>query len=309
MNQKEYCRLCSENEKLKLKYSFTEFEVWECKECSFTFVPQKYRKEISYEHYKKDDAVYEAIRKSDHELKLHRHYQRINFFIKYAKGKKLLDVGSGWGHFVWAAKNKGFDACGLELAEYPAKFSMEELKLKIQRINFFDLEEIEKFNVITFWDVLEHIDDIHAFMKKCSSLQEKEDILVLQVPAIDSPVARWKKKEWKMIGIDHVNYFSKKTINRLLEIYGYEMIKFHFNFELKLFLMYYILPMLKRKRGQKVSDANVHIEHKERQQFFNRITKGGKFKKNTMLFLHDMIAKILWILNFGEEMMVIARKK
>jgi hypothetical protein len=67
--------------------------------------------------------------------------------------------------------------------------------------------------------------------------------------------------------------------------------------------------MLKRKRGQKVSDANVHIEHKERQQFFNRITKGGKFKRNIMLFLHDVIAKILWLLNFGEEMMVIARKK
>lgn len=305
----ENCRLCGNPNNFALLYSYTNFELMECGQCGFVFVPQKYRKEISYEHYKKDDAVYEAIRNSDHELKLHRHYQRIDFFIKYAKGKKLLDVGSGWGHFVWAAQNKGFDAYGLELAEYPAKFSMEELKLNVQRRNFFDLEEKEKFNVITFWDVLEHIDDIHDFMKKCSALQEKEDILVLQVPAIDSPVARWKKKEWKMIGIDHVNYFSRKTMNQLLEMHGYEIIRFHFNFELKLFLMYYILPLIKRKKGQKMSDANLQIKHEDRQKFFNQITKGGKLKKKIMLLLHDFFAKIMWLLNYGEEMMVIARKQ
>ncbi|MCX8080323.1 MAG: class I SAM-dependent methyltransferase [Bacteroidia bacterium] len=305
------CRLCGQIKDFKLIYKYDDCQVYRCTCCGFTFIPDNFRKNINYALYKKNELIYEEIRKSDHELKLHRHYQRIAFFEDFAKGKKLLDVGSGWGHFVWAALNKGYEAKGLELAEYPAKFSMEELKLPVYKINFFELDSDEKFDIITFWDVLEHIDDIHGFIRKCSDLQNTGGIIVLQVPAIDSPVARKQGKNWKMIGIDHVNYFSKETMKRLLESHGYEMIKFKYNSELKLFLMYYVFPLIKKFKFRKknLRETNLEIPHEERQAFFNKITRGSKFKKRIMLVLHDVIMWVFSLFNFGEEMMVVARKK
>ena len=56
-----------------------------------------------------------------------------------------------------------------------------------------------------------------------------------------------------MMGLDHVNYFGKKTITRLLEKHGYKVETIKSSFEIKLFIMYTILPLLKRLRGNKKS--------------------------------------------------------
>jgi len=43
------------------------------------------------------------------------------------------------------------------------------------------------------------------------------------------------------MGLDHVNYFSKDTITRLLENKGFKVVKIKSSIEVKLFLMYSIL--------------------------------------------------------------------
>jgi hypothetical protein len=77
------------------------------------------------------------------------------------------------------------------------------------------------------------------------------ELLVIQVPQIDSYFAKKHKDEWKMMGLDHVNYFGKKTITQLLKKHGYEVETIKSSWEIKLFIMYTILPLLKRLRGNK----------------------------------------------------------
>jgi len=304
------CRLCGSTQNQTTLYTYDDFYLAQCGNCSFVYVPAHFREKIRYEDYKKDEGVYNSIKNSDHTFKLHRHFQRIKFFSRYAPGKQLLDVGSGWGHFLLACEKKGFKSCGLELAEFPARFSREELGLNVSNQNFFDFNPVTKFDVITSWDVLEHIDDIHGFIRKCSSLQNSGGIFVFQVPAFDSPVARNQGKNWKMIGVDHVNYFTRKTLQNLLEKHGYEIIKHRYNLELKIFLTYTVLPLLRKgNRRASLRDVNYSISQQERQDFFNRITRGSAFKKKLLLFFHDVILLVLRVFNYGEEIMVIARKK
>ena len=86
--------------------------------------------------------------------------------------RKLLDVGSGYGSFVLGARERGVDACGIELAPFEVGFARERLR----RVRPDD-DEMEvyregsalelpwragEFDVVTLWNVLEHVPDGNA---------------------------------------------------------------------------------------------------------------------------------------------------
>jgi hypothetical protein len=131
------------------------------------------------------------------------------------------------------------------------------------------------------------------------------------VPQIDSSEAKKHKDNWKMMGLDHVNYFGKKTITLLLEKYGYKVETIKSSFEIKLFIMYTILPYLKRKSNKQLKSqeqANLQIKASERQAYFNKFTNKPMWKLRLYMFAHNVLYKTLSMLNIGEEMIVVARK-
>ena len=91
--------------------------------------------------------------------------------------------------------------------------------------------------------------------------------LFIQVPQIDSVLARLLKERWSMLSLDHVNYFSKKTMTRLLSQHGFVVKRMKSSIELKYILLYVVLPFLKRKQKRK-EEWTVS----ERQRAFNRLT-------------------------------------
>src|SRR5437868_2352639 len=98
------------------------------------------------------------------------------------------------------------------------------------------------------------------------------------------------KGNWKMMGLDHVNYFSRKTITQLLEKKGYETVAIRSSFEFKLFVMYTLLPLLKKMRSSKkqtLREANAGISSAERQRYFNKITSLPKWVLKIILFFHN----------------------
>ena len=205
----------------------------------------------------------------------------------------------------------GYDVYGIEISEQPYLYSKNDLKLPVDHIDFFDMKEEKKFDVITMWDVLEHIDKADDVIAKCARLTTEKGIIVIQVPQIDSYFARKHKDNWKMMGLDHVNYFGKKTISQLLEKHGYKVETIKSSFEIKLFIMYTILPLLKRLKGDKKQtqqQANSTIKASERQQYFNTFTQKPMWKLKLYMKIHNIIYKTLAAFNIGEEMIVVARK-
>ena len=105
------------------------------------------------------------------------------------KGKKILDVGSGFGCFVLAALKGDYDASGAEIDGLMWKTSRERLKLngfnqeiikqsKIDSIPF----ESNTFDVITFFNVLEHVDNIQALLTECHRVLKKDGQLFIWGP-------------------------------------------------------------------------------------------------------------------------------
>jgi 2-polyprenyl-3-methyl-5-hydroxy-6-metoxy-1,4-benzoquinol methylase len=307
------CCVCNNADpaEFKLIYKRENFEVVACNHCCFTFIPPFYRSKIQYQQYK-TESVTNAIRSGNNWVKIQRHKLRFKLIKKFKSSGSLFDLGAGWGHFMLAGQELGYDVYGIEISEQPYLYCKNDLKLNVDHIDFFKLDENKKFDIITMWDVLEHIDRADDFIEKIGKLQDEKGILVLQVPQIDSYFAKKYRDKWKMMGLDHVNYFSKDTITRMLNRYGYEVKTIRSSLELKLFIMYTILPFLRRIKSKKKitqQEANYQINQTERQEFFNKFTKRPLWQLKLFVWLHNILYNLLSLLNIGEEMIVVAEKK
>jgi len=307
------CCVCGNTDKkaFTVKYQKSNFAVVTCNSCNLHFIPPYYRKKINYGNYK-DEKVTEAVRQGNNWVKVQRHKLRFDFIKKYKPSGDLFDLGAGWGHFMLAGKELGYNVYGIEISEQPYLYSKNDLKLPVDHIDFFAMKEDKQYDIVTLWDVLEHIDEADKFVEKIARITKKDGILVLQVPQIDSYFAKKHKDNWKMMGLDHVNYFGKDTITILLEKYGFKVEKIKSSFELKLFIMYTILPLLKRIKGtskaKTTQGANYEIKASERQNYFNKFTSRPMWQLKLFVFIHNIIYNLLSFFNIGEEMMVVARK-
>ncbi len=305
------CCVCENSDPaaFNLLYQKENFAVVTCNRCDFQFIPPYYRKKIEYTQYK-NEAVTQAVRQGNNWIKIQRHKLRLKWIKKFKSSGTLFDLGAGWGHFMLAAKEEGYSIYGIEIAEQPYRYCVEDLKLPVDHIDFFKMDPTKKFDVITLWDVLEHIDQADTFVEKIAELTAPGGYLVLQVPQIDSYFAKRHKDQWKMMGLDHVNYFSRNTIKKLLERHGFEVEAYKSSFEIKLFIMYTLLPIVKRfKKTKVVKEGSGTITAADRQNYFNKFTKRPQWQLKLFVWIHNRIYNTLSTLNIGEEMMVAARKR
>jgi SAM-dependent methyltransferase len=142
---------------------------------------------------------------------------------------KLLDVGCGDGRFLRYAKEQGFEVWGIDFD----KKSVENVKrnLGIDTIFAISLEEFYeyakeknlKFDVITFFEVLEHQDKPREFLEKVKGLLREGGYIAGSVPNRE-----WLFTEvvWKYHHVDypphHFLRFSKYSLEKALNFSGFK---------------------------------------------------------------------------------------
>lgn len=299
------CKVCKNQDKSKFSTKFykNEINIVQCSECGFVFIPPYYRKKINYTEYKNEDSLKAVIAGNDW-IKIQRHKLRYRRTIKrYCPTGNLFDLGVGWGHFLHTGRLMGYEVDGIEMARIPYTYAKDYLKLPVECIDFFDYKPKNNYyDIITMWDVLEHIDNCDKAVEKCATMLKQGGYLVIQVPQIDSYIAQKQKEEWQAMGLDHVNYFSKKTVTSFLENKGFRIMKIKSSIEVKLFLMYSILDKKRNKQGStKATQA-------ERQEYFNKKVSRPKWQLKIIVWVHNIAYNLLSALNIGDEMIVIAKK-
>ena len=163
-----------------------------------------------------------------------------DFFKKFLakRSGRLLDMGSGLGFFLKAAERyPTWDAYGCEIS--PAAVAYARRKLDLQHVTCSRLEEADlpqtSFDIITMWDVIDHILWPDPVIRHCHALLKNGGKLFLRAPNIDVqlPRARIKKLIYGirtgsayLQGSDHPNHYSTRTIRTLLERNGFVDVKF-----------------------------------------------------------------------------------
>ena len=134
-----------------------------------------------------------------------------------------LDVGFGNGSLLFTAQEYGFYPVGLDLRNKTVndmKLSgIECYKSKIEDFNFD-----KKISVISMADVLEHTFYPKLSLSAAKSLLEKDGIIFLSMPNIDSVIFRIATQQnsnpyWKEI--EHFHNFSKERLYKLLDEVGF----------------------------------------------------------------------------------------
>ena len=136
---------------------------------------------------------------------------------------KLLDIGSHEGVFIEEAVKFGYQAQGIE----PNKRIVAQARsrgLPIVEGTIENLDEQEKFDIITIFHVLEHLPDPRLALEKIKSHLKKDGILALEVPNIESYLAKKQGLSWKFIALEHLWYFSPMTLKNLLEEVGFQAV-------------------------------------------------------------------------------------
>ena len=228
------CLLCRRQDN-RVVFREMEVDMLRCNHCGHVF--SSYETDQHYDEFWGDKEV-----KEPNEFWWNDAHEGMygGFCRQYMTGRggKLLDVGCGLGYFVKrAAAMPGWDAYGYEISPHAVKFANTRLGLKNVRAGRVEESGFAPgfFDIITLWDVVEHIPDPQPMLRYLATLLKPEGLLFLHTPNIEFQLPKAKLK--KMIrgmrpdlhyieAKDHVNIFSPKTLTMLLERNGFSNLQF-----------------------------------------------------------------------------------
>lgn len=198
-----------------------------CKNCKYEKANLRTKINLHSAHQLIDEDARETGLK---ELRI-RNFKKLLTSVKSLKrsGGRLLDVGCGHGWFLDTAKND-FDVLGLE----PDKdiFDVSHRRGLPVRMGYFPdaVDEDEKFDIIVFNDVIEHISNIEYILACCHQRLYENGLLVLNLPSSDGIFYRLSKmfcflgysnffeRLWqKDLPSPHLHYFNLTNLIFLLK--------------------------------------------------------------------------------------------
>jgi 2-polyprenyl-3-methyl-5-hydroxy-6-metoxy-1,4-benzoquinol methylase len=127
------------------------------------------------------------------------------------KKKTILDLGAGTGDFLSICKRDDWKVVGVEPSSIARKVARKK------GINLYeDLNEIvnQKFDVITLWHVLEHVQNLQGTIKTLKYLLNPGGRIVVAVPNHKSADALFYKEHWAAFDVPrHLWHFSQFSIH------------------------------------------------------------------------------------------------
>lgn len=150
--------------------------------------------------------------------------RKLKLARKYASGEqRLLDVGSGTGDFLVAAKHGGWQVAGVEPNE-KARIKSQQKGVKVND-DLFSLEE-QYFQIITLWHVLEHLPYLDKSIAQIGKLLKNNGTLIVAVPNFKSWDAQHFGKYWAAYDVPrHLWHFSRTSIEHIFKEHGLVLVK------------------------------------------------------------------------------------
>lgn len=139
---------------------------------------------------------------------------------------RVLDVGCGAGAFMAVARDLGYEIEGIDISEASAEICRSR-GLNARAGDFLTEDYSEKFDLITMWDVVEHLRDPASFLERARSLLTERGYLVAMIPGFgDLSVGlsnRWPRVAGTLLGApSHIQFFTRQSLGKLLSRTGFE---------------------------------------------------------------------------------------
>ncbi len=164
---------------------------------------------------------------------MRRHLERLEHTV--GGPGKLLDIGAGTGILMHLARERGWTPQGIDICSLTAEKAAAEFGLKIVVAPFEEYDFGEPFDAITMLDVLEHVVDPLATLRRAYDLLRPGGAIAIAVPnqrclltalvgayaRMHGPAAR--SMLFRLYVPPHLHYFTPATLRRLLDRVGFRV--------------------------------------------------------------------------------------
>ena len=126
---------------------------------------------------------------------------------------RLLDVGTGVGHFLDVMRAGRWNVQGIEVGDRPR--AIAQAKGHVVHAQWAGVLG-EKYDAVTLWHVLEHLDDLESRIADLGSLVDENGFLIVAVPNYRSFDARHYKAFWAGYDVPrHLWHFEQASMHHL----------------------------------------------------------------------------------------------
>lgn len=203
--------------------------------------------------------------------------------IDIFRHKHLLEIGCAYGFFLEIARNSFETVKGFDITVEGIAYAAKQLKVDVTCADFLQHNfGARRFDVVCMWDTIEHLQNPHLYIEKIAGLTESGALIAITTGDIESFNACINKSRWRLIHPPtHLHYFSRKTLERMLQRYGFDIIYNRYcGFYRSIDMAAYRMFMLKKK-----------------------------WSKAYRLIHESWVGKVHFYLNLFDIMYVIARKR
>ena len=203
-----------------------------CKKCfHLNGLHQDTKKFAKYFYSGKKEKFYYNNYKTDYKQRINKIYlPKLDFLNSVVKEKKkILEIGSGAGHFLKACENSGVNAIGYESNVDLVKIGNKQLTKN--QIKLMDVEKTYQQilnsdkNVLVLISVLEHLENPHKMLRNFSLSKIKYLYISVPLFSLSSIIENSFKNIFpRQLAADHTHLFTKESLDYIIKKYKFKVV-------------------------------------------------------------------------------------
>jgi len=202
-----------------------------CKKCGLEYINPRIKSEFIIKGYSEGTDENFVSQASSREMTFNKALKYIEKFTSGKKGK-IYDIGTAGGSFLQAAKKRGWEVYGTEPNKWLVEWCKDNYGFEIFQGDLFSHDfENNFFDVVTLWDVLEHVPNPTKNLTEIRRILKEEGLLIVNYPDVGSWISKLLGRRWMFLLSVHLFYFNRKTIKKMLNRVGFDVIKIKPHFQ------------------------------------------------------------------------------
>lgn len=215
LQRTKVCPICHNNFSPEKKETFSKWSLYECRCCDVQFwSPLEHPGKQFYENEYDMVGAHgsQALSWGSRE------------FLKdpSVKSGNLLDIGCSSGEFLIAAQQRGFAVWGIDISDRAVAaarvlYGLQNVYAEVLR-TFSQRATLPRFDVVTFFEVIEHVDDPLTFISDARRLLKPGGYLVFSTPDRDCIGG------WHDTPPQHLFRWNERSLRHFLHSQNFEVI-------------------------------------------------------------------------------------
>lgn len=205
------CPVCNSSRKAKI-FDKSGGVYVKCDLCKMIYLDPVFKDSALTEYYRALNTGQGDIVANESEFYTKIYTLGLERIKEFKSGGDVLDIGCSTGFFLDIMRKNGWGTTGVELGVTEAGICEK----KGHKVYVEGLENVsfnKKFDVVTLWDVFEHIKEPTKYLKAISRILKKTGIIFIQTPNSQSIAARIMHEKCNVFdGVEHVSLYCPETL-------------------------------------------------------------------------------------------------